>query len=221
MFLSSAPSVRAITRYRLQAANSSSILRKTPAITFACLILFGSGLPTADARASQTYRGAIIGTVTDVNGGAIPDAAVRARNISTGLERATITDSAGNYAIPELPIGAYEVTVTKTNFTLAIVTSVWVVIAGERRADVMMEVVGGSERVEIQANAVAEWLALQIPREDWPGIFGAVIPVPVEPDWDSLFEANREANLEEDAREAGLQLGAQDVAPPCLLDMAE
>src|SRR5688572_6144802 len=104
--------------------------------------------------ATQTFRGTILGTVTDVNGASIPEAAVTARNIATGLERATVTDSAGNYAIPELPVGIYEVTVTKNNFTLAKVINVKVEVAGERRADVAMQVTGGSESVDIRANAV-------------------------------------------------------------------
>jgi Carboxypeptidase regulatory-like domain/TonB dependent receptor len=104
--------------------------------------------------ATQTFRGTILGTVTDVNGAAIPEAAVTARNIATGLERATITDSAGNYAIPELPVGIYEVTVTKNNFAMSKVTDVKVEIAGERRADVTLQVTGGSESVDIRANAV-------------------------------------------------------------------
>ncbi|MFY9554650.1 MAG: TonB-dependent receptor [Blastocatellia bacterium] len=103
---------------------------------------------------SQTFRGTILGTVTDVNGAAIPDALVTARNVATGLERATITDSAGNYAIPELPIGTYEVTVNKTNFKTAKVTEAKVEVAGDRRADVTLQVEGGSESVDIQANAV-------------------------------------------------------------------
>ena len=105
-------------------------------------------------RTTQTFRGTILGTVTDVNGAAIPEAAVAARNLATGLERATVTDSAGNYAIPELPIGIYEVTVTKTNFATSKVTEVKVEVAGERRADVTLQVTGGSESVDIRANAV-------------------------------------------------------------------
>src|ERR1700741_2988789 len=64
---------------------------------------------------AQTFRGSIVGTVTDVNAAAIPDALVGARNVATGLARSTVTDSAGTYAMSELPIGTYEVTVTKPN----------------------------------------------------------------------------------------------------------
>src|SRR5438552_3380600 len=104
----------------------SRLVRGASAVVLACLSLFGSASAGVVGRPGgvQTFRGTIVGTVSDVNGGAIPDAAVTARNISTGLDRATITDSAGNYAIPELPIGTYEVTVTKGNFKVAKVTSV-------------------------------------------------------------------------------------------------
>ena len=103
---------------------------------------------------AQTFRGSIVGTVTDVNAAAIPDALVGARNVATGLARSSTTDSGGNYSIPELPIGTYEVTVTKANFKTARVTEVQVAVAGERRTDVTLEVSGGSESVEISANAV-------------------------------------------------------------------
>src|SRR6185369_9305405 len=91
---------------------------------------------------------------TDVNAAAIPDALVGARNVATGLARTSTTDSAGNYSIPELPIGTYEVTVTKANFKTSRVTEVQVGVASERRTDVTLEVSGGSESVEISANAV-------------------------------------------------------------------
>src|SRR4030095_13335751 len=92
--------------------------RMASAILFICaLVNFSNPMKVfGSVTATQTFRGTILGTVTDVNGAAIPEAAVTARNLATGLERATVSDSAGNYAIPELPIGVYEVTVTKNNF---------------------------------------------------------------------------------------------------------
>src|SRR5262249_23737366 len=97
-------------------------------VALVCVLL------SISAHAVQTFRGSIVGTVADVNGGAIPDATVTAKNIGTGLERTTVTDSAGNYSIPELPIGTYEVTVNKNSFKAARVTDVRVEVAGERRA---------------------------------------------------------------------------------------
>ena len=39
--------------------------------------------------AAQTFRGTILGTVTDPNGAVIPEATVTAKNVGTGIERST------------------------------------------------------------------------------------------------------------------------------------
>ena len=134
----------------------SSLARAAAAVALVCVLFSASATSrgAGNALGAQTFRGAIVGTVTDVNGADIPDAAVTARNVATGLERKTVTDSAGSYAIPELPIGTYEVTVTKANFKNARVTDLKVEVASERRADIALQVSGGAETVEIQANAV-------------------------------------------------------------------
>src|ERR1700704_6674542 len=77
-------------------------------VSLACLLAMTPILCRSVATA-QTFRGSIVGTVTDVNSAAIPDAIIGVRNVATGLARSSTTDSAGNYAIPELPIGTYEV----------------------------------------------------------------------------------------------------------------
>src|SRR5882672_2165199 len=86
------------------ATSCSRVARRASTILLMCALATFSNPSQAfgGMRATQTFRGTILGTVTDVNGAAIPEAGVTARNIATGLERATVTDSAGNYAIPEL-----------------------------------------------------------------------------------------------------------------------
>ncbi len=100
---------------------------------------------------AQTFRGTILGTVTDATGAAVADAAVSARNVATGLVRSTVTDAAGNFAIPELPIGTYSLTVEKTGFKTAVVSDLRVEVAGERRVDVALEVGEIAEAVEVTA----------------------------------------------------------------------
>ena len=105
---------------------------------------------------AQTFRGTILGTVTDPRDAVVAGATVTAKNVGTGIQRVTVTDDVGNFAIPELPIGVYEVTVQATGFKLARVTDVKVEIAGDRRVDVSL-VVGGKETIEtmdIRADAV-------------------------------------------------------------------
>ena len=92
---------------------------------------------------AQTFRGTILGTVSDPNGAVVPAARVTAKNTNTGLERSTTTDEAGNYTIAELPIGPYEVRVEQTGFANATVSNVAVEVAVERRVDVVLSVAGG------------------------------------------------------------------------------
>ena len=67
---------------RISGAIHSRLMRSITALVMTMLL----AVLAAPAR-PQTFRGAIVGTVSDVNGAAIPEAAVTARNIGTGLER--------------------------------------------------------------------------------------------------------------------------------------
>ena len=66
----------------------------------------------------QTFRGTILGTVSDPQGAVVAGAKVVVHNVNTGLERATETSADGSYSIPELPIGLYTVTQPRPVFKL-------------------------------------------------------------------------------------------------------
>jgi hypothetical protein len=51
------------------------------------------------------------GQVTDPTGAAVPGAAITVTNTGTGLSQTTKSDSTGNYQVPALPLGNYDVTV--------------------------------------------------------------------------------------------------------------
>src|SRR5438105_10222937 len=104
-----------------------------------CLAL---ALVSAAPGAAQTFRGTILGTVTDPNGAVVPNATVTAKNVGTGLERTVTTDGEGNYTIAELPIGTYQVKVSAPNFQTEIANNIAVEVAGERRVDVQLRVGG-------------------------------------------------------------------------------
>ncbi len=105
---------------------------------------------------AQTFRGKILGTVTDPNGAVVTGAKVTAKNVGTGLERSTVTDTEGNYSIPELPIGTYEVRVEQTGFQTATVKDAVVEVAGEKRVDVAMSVTGGEATVTVSSQEQVE-----------------------------------------------------------------
>ena len=98
---------------------------------------------------AQTFRGTILGTVTDAQGAVVAGAKVTVKNAGTGLERTTETSADGSYALPELQIGTYTVTITQAGFQTAVTTGVTVDVAGERRVDAALKTGSVSTRVEV------------------------------------------------------------------------
>jgi hypothetical protein len=98
---------------------------------------------------AQTYRGTVLGTVTDSSGAVVAGATVKVRNADTGLERTTQTSSDGSYSAPELPFGKYTVTVSQSGFQTSVTTGVTVDVASDRRVDVVLKAGQVSESVEV------------------------------------------------------------------------
>ena len=74
-------------------------------------ILFILTLSKVPARA-QGVTAALSGTVTDSSGKTVPNAKVTAMNAGTGKSTDTQTDASGNYSLPNLTLGLYEVSVS-------------------------------------------------------------------------------------------------------------
>ncbi|MBZ5652557.1 MAG: carboxypeptidase-like regulatory domain-containing protein, partial [Acidobacteriia bacterium] len=60
---------------------------------FAFAVLFSASM------VAQTFRGTILGTVTDASGAVISGANVMVKNVATGLERSTQTSVDGSYSV--------------------------------------------------------------------------------------------------------------------------
>src|SRR5882762_965745 len=121
------------------------------ALTFVALVV----LAATPGRA-QTFRGTILGIVTDATGGAVPGATVTVRNINTGLLRATETQGDGSYRVPELPIGSYDVTVEKAGFQTSITSGVKVDVAAERRVDAALKPGEVKEQITVSGEQLIE-----------------------------------------------------------------
>jgi hypothetical protein len=113
-------------------------------------------LLAAVSLSAQTFRGTILGTVTDPSGAVVAGAKVTVKNVGTGLERTTDTSADGSYALPELPIGTYTVTITLTGFQTSVTTGVAVDVAGERRVDAAMKTGAVSTRVEVAGDLLPQ-----------------------------------------------------------------
>jgi Carboxypeptidase regulatory-like domain len=65
---------------------------------------------------AQTPTGIILGTVEDSSGAVVPGAQVVAREVSTNVERHTVSNPLGYYELPLLPPGSYQVEAQQAGF---------------------------------------------------------------------------------------------------------
>jgi hypothetical protein len=123
--------------------------RSAFALIFAALLVLA-----ATPAWGQTFRGTILGIVSDATGAAVPGATVTVRNVDTGLLRTTETQADGSYRVPELPIGTYDVTVEKTGFQTSITSSVRVDVAAERHVDSALKPGEVKEQITVSGEAL-------------------------------------------------------------------
>ena len=110
----------------------------------------------------QVITGTIMGTVTDPKDLSIQDASVHVRNENTNIITRTSTSSAGDYSVPLLPPGSYEVRVEATGFKTFVKTNITLTVDSKVRVDARLEVGSATETVTVRA----EGLALQTDSSD-------------------------------------------------------
>ena len=120
------------------------------------LALVFSLLFASTALVAQTFRGTILGTVTDASGAVLPGAKVSVVNIATGIERTTATSADGSYAVPELPIGNYTVSVSSAGFQTSVTKDVVVDVAAGRRVDAHLKTGQVTEVVEVSSETLPQ-----------------------------------------------------------------
>jgi len=100
---------------------------------------------------SQGDRGEITGTVRDASGAVVPAAQITVVQRSTNVSYKTTTSTAGDYTVPSLPVGAYQVKVDVRGFKISITDNVVVSPGGETRVDVNLEVGTAQQSIEVTA----------------------------------------------------------------------
>src|SRR5438045_1668605 len=102
-----------------------SASRVLPLLALAFFLSPAIALP---AFTQTQTTGRIAGTVKDQNGAVIVSAQVVVVSRATGEERSTTTNEAGNFTVPLLPSGAYQVSITASGFKKALFDNVTVAI---------------------------------------------------------------------------------------------
>src|SRR4051794_31434634 len=88
---------------------------------------------------AQESRGTILGRVTDSTGATVPDAEVKVTNVATGLAVSAKTNESGNYSLPFLVAGFYNVTAETTGFKKFVRENVQVRVNDKVEVNMQME----------------------------------------------------------------------------------
>ena len=126
---------------------------RTIAFSGAIAVLFAFlACVCAPAAMAQTFRGSILGTITDSTGAAVVGAQVKVFSPSTGLSRTIAANDRGEYVASELPLGTYSVTVEKGGFRTTTLTQIPVSVGSPTRADIRLAAGAVEEVIEVSAS---------------------------------------------------------------------
>src|SRR5215467_10289007 len=126
------------------------VRRITPSALWICASLCACIVtPFSAAQVSASLSGVI----TDPSGAAVVGASVTAKSLDTGVARTAPTDQSGRYRFFLLPVGLYEVRVTKDGFAAAIRSGIDLAVGQDARVDLSLRVGQTSEQVKVSADA--------------------------------------------------------------------
>src|SRR5260370_25415599 len=120
---------------------------------FFCLLAVFALVAVTGAMAQTGVEGAILGVVTDANGGAVPGATVTVTNLGTGIQKVEISRPDGSFEISALPQGAYSISVTFQGFKTWTVANADLTINEHKRVSPVLQVGDVNERVTVESTA--------------------------------------------------------------------
>ncbi len=108
---------------------------------------------SAGIATGQIGRGTILGTVTDAQHAVIPGALVVAVQTQTNIIHRATTNDAGLFSFPDIPVGTYDVAVTKEGFKRETRAGVVLEVDANARVDFHLEIGAVAESVEVSGEA--------------------------------------------------------------------
>ena len=102
---------------------------------------------------AQTGNGTITGVVTDPTGAVVANAPIEVRNTGTGVVFRAVSTDTGNYTVPQVPIGSYELTTTVQGFKRYDRQNITLAAAQVLRLDIPLEIGASTEAVTVSAES--------------------------------------------------------------------
>ena len=109
------------------------------------------GLVLTASLCAEQGRGTITGIVTDGTGAVVPGVQVTVVHQATGVKTQARTTSSGQYTVPALPIGVYDVHFEAPGFAPLVQRNVELGAAEVRRVDAVLQLGTVAQTVEVLA----------------------------------------------------------------------
>ena len=106
---------------------------------FATAIVLLIALPTCMVFA-QTSAATILGVVKDTTGALIPGVSITVKHTETGQTRTVISSETGDYNVPLLPVGEYELATAMPSFKQEVRRGINLVVGQQAVIDLTLEV---------------------------------------------------------------------------------
>src|SRR5438309_3263506 len=119
---------------------------------FVTAIVVLIALPTCLVFA-QTSTATILGVVKDTTGALIPGVSITIKHADTGQTRTAISSETGDYNVPLLPVGEYEITTTMPSFKQEVRRGINLVVGQQAVIDLTLEVGAPEEKVIVTEEA--------------------------------------------------------------------
>jgi hypothetical protein len=136
--------------------------------SFLAWILFLGVLLTLAPPAFAQISANITGTVVDASGGVVSGATVEVKDVETGVIHTAITQATGQYEEFALPVGEYEVRVSKQGFAPQVRTGIKLAVGEEAHIDFILQVGSVSQEITVDSDAPL----VSVSTEDVPGLVG-------------------------------------------------
>src|SRR5438876_8013810 len=95
----------------------------------------------------------ILGVVKDTSGALVPGVSINVKHTETGLTRSAVSSETGDYNVPLLPVGAYELTTTMPGFKQEVRRGINLVVGQQAVINVTLEVGAAGEQVTVTEEA--------------------------------------------------------------------
>lgn len=124
----------------------------TPQIATCLWAVFVAVMLVLSPAAFAQYRGSVQGTVTDTQGGVIPNAKLTLTNTDTNEMQVRTTNGVGIYSFNALPPGHFRLTVEATGFQTKVLEHVQIIPEQPNAINVQLQVAAAAQTVTVDAS---------------------------------------------------------------------